>query len=250
MTATVENPYLAGNFAPVTDERDDAELPVTGAIPPELDGHPAAQRPEPDHARPAELPLVRRRRDAPRRRAARRRRSLPEPLGAHRRRVRRARRGAAGRSARRRLRGRLERRQHARRRPRGPDPRARRGLPPDRGAPGPHDRRALRLRRRAAIRDDRAPEDRPADRRDALLRLRHHGPAVPALPRGRRLGCARAHGSDHARRAGDGARLRDHPAVRRLARPAHRLRLRPAREAALPGEVDAGAPRPRRCDAA
>lgn len=32
------NPYLAGNFAPVRDERDDADLPVTGAIPPELDG--------------------------------------------------------------------------------------------------------------------------------------------------------------------------------------------------------------------
>ena len=32
------NPYLVGNFAPVTDERDDAELTVTGAIPPALDG--------------------------------------------------------------------------------------------------------------------------------------------------------------------------------------------------------------------
>jgi carotenoid cleavage dioxygenase len=34
----VSNPYLAGNFAPVRDERDDADLEVTGAIPPELDG--------------------------------------------------------------------------------------------------------------------------------------------------------------------------------------------------------------------
>jgi carotenoid cleavage dioxygenase len=32
------NPYLLGNFAPVRDERDDADLEVTGAIPPELDG--------------------------------------------------------------------------------------------------------------------------------------------------------------------------------------------------------------------
>jgi carotenoid cleavage dioxygenase len=32
------NPYLVGNFAPVRDERDDADLEVTGAIPPELDG--------------------------------------------------------------------------------------------------------------------------------------------------------------------------------------------------------------------
>jgi carotenoid cleavage dioxygenase len=32
------NPYLSGNFAPVADERDDADLEVTGAIPPALDG--------------------------------------------------------------------------------------------------------------------------------------------------------------------------------------------------------------------
>ncbi len=32
------NVYLTGNFAPVHDERDDGQLPVTGAIPPELDG--------------------------------------------------------------------------------------------------------------------------------------------------------------------------------------------------------------------
>jgi carotenoid cleavage dioxygenase len=36
-TATV-NPYLTGNFAPVRDERDDADLEVTGALPPDLDG--------------------------------------------------------------------------------------------------------------------------------------------------------------------------------------------------------------------
>ena len=44
MTTTAEspdlapNPYLVGNYAPVHDERDDADLEVTGAIPPELDG--------------------------------------------------------------------------------------------------------------------------------------------------------------------------------------------------------------------
>jgi carotenoid cleavage dioxygenase len=32
------NPYLAGNFAPVREERDDCDLEVTGAIPPELHG--------------------------------------------------------------------------------------------------------------------------------------------------------------------------------------------------------------------
>ena len=38
MTTTIENPYLVGNFAPVRDERDDRDLEVTGAIPPQLDG--------------------------------------------------------------------------------------------------------------------------------------------------------------------------------------------------------------------
>jgi carotenoid cleavage oxygenase len=37
-TESLTNPYLAGNFAPVRDERDDAGLAVTGAIPPELNG--------------------------------------------------------------------------------------------------------------------------------------------------------------------------------------------------------------------
>jgi len=38
MAEAPTNPYLVGNFAPVRDERDDAGLSVTGAIPPELDG--------------------------------------------------------------------------------------------------------------------------------------------------------------------------------------------------------------------
>jgi carotenoid cleavage dioxygenase len=53
MVPTVVNPYLTGNFAPVTDERDDADLPVTGAIPPGLEGlllrnGPNPIAPEPD----------------------------------------------------------------------------------------------------------------------------------------------------------------------------------------------------------
>ena len=32
------NPYLAGSLAPVSDERDDYDLEVTGAIPTELRG--------------------------------------------------------------------------------------------------------------------------------------------------------------------------------------------------------------------
>jgi carotenoid cleavage dioxygenase len=38
VTKTPPNSYLVGNFAPVRDERDDAGLAVTGAIPSELDG--------------------------------------------------------------------------------------------------------------------------------------------------------------------------------------------------------------------
>jgi len=44
VTATTEsqgsatNQYLVGNYAPVFDERDDADLEVTGTIPPELHG--------------------------------------------------------------------------------------------------------------------------------------------------------------------------------------------------------------------
>ena len=46
--------------------------------------HAAAQRSQPDRTRPREVPLVLRRRDAARHRAARRRSSLPQPLGSHR----------------------------------------------------------------------------------------------------------------------------------------------------------------------
>ena len=38
MATVLTNPYLTGNFAPVRDERDDADLEITGALPPELDG--------------------------------------------------------------------------------------------------------------------------------------------------------------------------------------------------------------------
>jgi carotenoid cleavage dioxygenase len=38
MAMVVTNPYLTGNFAPVRDERDDEDLEITGALPPELDG--------------------------------------------------------------------------------------------------------------------------------------------------------------------------------------------------------------------
>jgi carotenoid cleavage dioxygenase-like enzyme len=38
IATTTLNPYLSGNFAPVSRERDDNELEVTGAIPPEING--------------------------------------------------------------------------------------------------------------------------------------------------------------------------------------------------------------------
>ena len=42
------NPYLEGNFAPVTDERtDDHQLPVDGVIPPDLEGHLVRNGPNP-----------------------------------------------------------------------------------------------------------------------------------------------------------------------------------------------------------
>jgi carotenoid cleavage dioxygenase len=42
------NPYLEGNFAPVFEERsDDHELPVTGVIPPDLDGRLLRNGPDP-----------------------------------------------------------------------------------------------------------------------------------------------------------------------------------------------------------
>ncbi len=53
MSTVVTNPYLAGNFAPVTDERDDADLPITGAIPPRLDGLLVRNGPNPIAPDPA-----------------------------------------------------------------------------------------------------------------------------------------------------------------------------------------------------
>ncbi|RDD85125.1 carotenoid oxygenase family protein [Streptomyces parvulus] len=38
MATTIRNPYLEGNFAPVSDEVSVSDLPVTGTLPPELNG--------------------------------------------------------------------------------------------------------------------------------------------------------------------------------------------------------------------
>ncbi len=44
----MSNPYLQGNFAPVVEERsDDHELPVTGVIPPDLEGRLLRNGPDP-----------------------------------------------------------------------------------------------------------------------------------------------------------------------------------------------------------
>lgn len=47
----MSNPYLSGNFAPVTDERtDDHELPVIGVVPPDLEGRLLRIGPNPANA--------------------------------------------------------------------------------------------------------------------------------------------------------------------------------------------------------
>ena len=65
------------------------------------------------------------------------------------------------------------------------------------------------------------------------------GPAVPALPRRRRDGALVRSVDITIPGPVDGPRLRDHRAARRLLRPARRVRLRPARAAAVPRRVDA-----------
>ena len=41
------NPYLEGNFAPVHDERGTGDLPVTGVLPPDLEGRLLRNGPNP-----------------------------------------------------------------------------------------------------------------------------------------------------------------------------------------------------------
>jgi carotenoid cleavage oxygenase len=53
MSTAVENRYLVGNFAPVTDERTETDLPVEGAIPEELCGRLLRIGPNPIAADPA-----------------------------------------------------------------------------------------------------------------------------------------------------------------------------------------------------
>src|SRR5436190_23741774 len=47
MTDVVENRYLIGNYAPVRDELTEFDLPVEGAIPPELRGRLLRNGPNP-----------------------------------------------------------------------------------------------------------------------------------------------------------------------------------------------------------
>ncbi|MFJ7062583.1 carotenoid oxygenase family protein [Streptomyces microflavus] len=47
MTTAIRNPYLAGNFAPVRDEVSVNDLPVTGALPPGLNGRYLRTGPNP-----------------------------------------------------------------------------------------------------------------------------------------------------------------------------------------------------------
>ena len=168
-----------------------------GEHPERAAGHAAAQRSQPDRARSRDVPLVRRRRDGARDRAARRRGSLSQPLGSHRHRRRtcstRSRSTAQPAEA------------------NGVPSRAQTSIVSHAGKilalyevvaadrdqhQGGHDR-ALRLRRRAANADDGPSQDRSGDRRDAVLRVRHLRSAVPALPRRRPARPARALEGDH-----------------------------------------------------
>ena len=45
-TDTWQTPFLQGLLAPVSDERDDADLTVIGELPSGLEGHVRPQRPE------------------------------------------------------------------------------------------------------------------------------------------------------------------------------------------------------------
>ena len=245
------NPYLHGNFAPVLEERsDDHELPVTGVIPPDLDGRLLRNGPNPAvrPRRRGRLPLVQRRRDDPRHLAGRgqgrpatatagcgpgpwppswRRRRPTGPERAHRR---------PG--------------QHPRHPPRRhhPGPGGV-GVPPRplaRPEPGP----GPRLRRGAGLADDRPPEGRPGHRRADLLRLRRLRAAVPPLPRGRRRRGAGPHRGDRHPPGHHDPRLRGDRHPGGLPRPPGGLRPRPGRRRPLhPLPVDARGRGPGRRDA-
>ena len=112
------------------------------------------------------------------------------------------------------------RRQHPRDRARRPDHGAGRERLPARAHARAGHRRPVRLRRPAHHGDDRAPQDRPGDRRAALLRLRRSrrrsSPTTGSRPAGELVHERRDRGAG----ADDDARLRDHRPARRLPRPA------------------------------
>ena len=217
-----ENPFLQGNFAPWRMEGDAADLEVIGELPRELNGTYYRNGPEPRLRAGRALSLVRRRRHDPRHPLRRRARVVPQPLGAERRARRGARRrpGDSSRPARHDGRPRCR----ASRTP---------ATPTSSSTPASCWRWSRRRCRRGSTAstletvgeydfggklagaDDRAPEDGPGDRRDAVLRLL----AVPAVPDSttspteRR---ARAQRADRRRLAVDDPRLRGHQGPRRL----------------------------------
>ena len=240
METSVANPYLTGNFAPVRDERDDADLEVTGSLPPELDGLLAAQRSQPDRRpRPDE-------------------RTTGSPAT-----------GCCTASScatgRRRYRNRWVRTDGACEALGG---RAGPGQPDDvfLGGSSAANTRIVRAHgdessrsSRCASRPRSAPTYGPSGAVDFDGALRSAMTAHPKIdpltgeilffgydimgPPWLRFHVVDATGAlvttedDHHRRPGDGARLRDHDVARRLARPARRLRPLDARHAAVPGRV-------------
>ena len=187
---SMPNPYLQGNFAPVHDERsDDHPLPVTGVLPPDLDGrllrngpNPAAVQADADyhwfsgdgmvHA----ISLAEGKATGYRNRWVRTRKlagtlETPPPTGPER----------------------ADRRpgQHPRHPPRGHHPGPVRDRVPPRSVGRPRPGPDPRLRRRAGLTHDRPSQTRSRKRRAGLLRIRRLRSALPPLSRGRRRRRAR-----------------------------------------------------------
>ena len=232
------NPYLEGNFAPVTEEVTAFDLRVTGEIPRELSGRLLRIGPNPiEHARSREVPLVHRQRHgarpapaataAPSGIATAGSPTTPSPRSAQ----PAEDAGPASRHG-------PRRRQHQRDRPRGPHLGDRRGGRPARRAlRRARDADLLRLRRHAPGLVHRAPEGRPRHRRaarDGLLL----GVGLRAVRR-RRHRRPRAQDGERPRaRQADDPRLRDHRALRRRLRPALHLRRAGRHERPLPVRLE------------
>ena len=115
-----------------------------------------------------------------------------------------------------------------------------RGVPAHRVQHQRGDDRALRLRWRAPFADDGPSQDRPGDRRDAVLRATTCS-GRPTFASTSSTGAASSCSRRTSRSRGPVMMhdFADHRAPRRVPRPARRLRPRPRRQAAVPRAMDA-----------